>query len=95
MVSAVECLRIESVELPHSLRQVAIDSFDDQVKVVRHLAVGMNDETEPLADHARDREPRGAVLIITVNCFAVIAARGHVVECAPSSRRSGRGIKGK
>jgi hypothetical protein len=46
----VEALRIDAVELPHALGEIAVRSFYQQMVVIPHLAVGMNDPVEALAD---------------------------------------------
>jgi hypothetical protein len=46
VMSLVEKLGVNSVDLPHALRQVAVRCFDDKMVVVVHKAVGMADPVE-------------------------------------------------
>jgi hypothetical protein len=41
---------VNAVQLSHAVRKVGIRSFDDDVVVVGHLAVGMAAPVEPLAN---------------------------------------------
>ena len=45
-VASVEALRVMSIELAHTSGQIAIDSFDQQVVVIRHLAKRMYNPIE-------------------------------------------------
>jgi hypothetical protein len=50
------------------------------VKVVAHLAVGMNDEVEAIACFAQEREPGQAITIATKDTIAAVSPRCDVVE---------------
>jgi hypothetical protein len=49
-VPLIKCLGIHAIEPPHSLRQVSIRCFNDQVIVVVHQAIGIANPMETLRD---------------------------------------------
>ena len=79
-MAAVETLRINAVQLSHAVRKVGIRSFDDDVVVVGHLAVGMAAPVEPLANLLEQRLPVLAVAVVVEDILTAIASRCHVVE---------------
>ncbi len=49
LVSAIDILSVDAVQLPHSQRKIPIRGFDQQVKMVRHQTIRMTNPVEPLA----------------------------------------------
>ena len=81
-VPAIEVLRVKTVQLPHSMAEVAFNRFDHDVIMVPHLAVGMHMKIETAADQAHNAEPFLSISIVNENKPMVITASGHVVEGA-------------
>ena len=90
-VAAIDPLRVDAVELTHPFGEVGIGRLDDEVIVVRHLAIGMAAPVEPAAHIAEHREPRHAVLIVVIDRLAPITARGDVIEPAGKLDTEGSG----
>ena len=75
-VFSIEGLRVGSVQLPHSGRKVSIRSFDEQMVVVGHQAVGMTDPMEVLDSCSQPFQKIGSVVIIGENILPCIATTG-------------------
>lgn len=90
-VAAIDALRIDAVQLPHALAEIALGRFDHQVIVVAHLAVGVDDEVKARGDQAEHLEPGVAVGVVAIDGVAPVAAAGHMVQRAGEfeSERSG------
>jgi hypothetical protein len=90
-VSAIEGLGVDPVELTHGPRQVGIGRFYDQMKVVIHQAIGMQQEMKPSNDVRQHIEEPLSVLIIDEDGLPGVAAGGDVVERAGKfdAQRSG------
>jgi hypothetical protein len=43
-VTAIEMLRVDTVQIPHAPPEFAVDGFDHLMVVIRHLAVGVGDK---------------------------------------------------
>src|SRR5574340_86138 len=89
--TAVEALRIDTVELAHPLRQIGLRRLDDEVVVVRHLAPGMAHPVEAGAHVSEDFQPDAPVLVGSENILAPVTPRSDVIEAAGKldSQRSG------
>src|SRR2546430_2267625 len=81
-VSLVKCLGINTIELPHSLRQVSIRCFNHQVIVVVHQAIAVANPVEPLGDPSQSVQKQFSVAIDLEDRFAIISAGGDVVKRA-------------
>jgi len=78
-------LGVDAVELAHPLGKVGVGRLDDEVIMVRHLAVCAATPGETgayRAEHAKHAKPIRAVAIIAIDRLAPIAARRHVIEPA-------------
>ncbi len=81
-VATIKTLRIDAVQLPHALGQMAIDRFHDQVIMVGHLAIRMHHPVEAGADMPQDFQPCRSVLIIQIDVLAPVSSRSHMIEGA-------------
>jgi hypothetical protein len=81
-VAAVEGLRVDPVELAHSLRQIRLGCFHHQVKVVVHQAVGMQAKMKADDDVLQHHEKAPAVFVIQEDVLPGVAPGGDVVEGA-------------
>ncbi|GAB1234673.1 hypothetical protein UT5_10690 [Ferrigenium sp. UT5] len=89
LVCAIEGLRIDTVEVAHALRKVALDGFDDEVVVVVHQAPRMTDPVEALAGLGEDFQPDQTVGIIQENVLAPVTTRSHVIKPAGQLKSKG------
>jgi hypothetical protein len=81
-VAAVEGLRVDPVELAHSLRQIRLGCFHHQVKVVVHQAVGMQAKMKADDDVLQHHEKAPAVFVILEDVLPGIAPDSNMVESA-------------
>jgi len=87
-MASVRRLGVDAVELAHPLGKVGVGRLDDEVIMVRHLAVCVATPGETGASraehakHAKHAKPIRAVAIIAIDRLAPIAARRHVIEPA-------------
>ena len=79
-VSTVHLLRVNAVQLAHSLAQIAFHCLHHQVIVIGHLAVRVHDEMAARAHRAKHLEPGLAVTTIGKDRAAPISTRRHVVK---------------
>jgi len=77
-----EALRIDTVELAHALREIAVRGLHQQVVLVPHLAIRMDDPVEALADMAQHLQPQVPILILDINGLPPVSPRGDMVERA-------------
>ncbi len=94
-MAAIGRLGVDAVDLAHPLGEVGIRCLDDEVIMVRHLAIGVATPVEPAAHLAKNVEPSRAVLIVTIDRLAPITTRGDVIQPAGQldAERSGHGLK--
>jgi len=64
---AIETLRIESIELTHSLRQIRVGRLNQDVVVIGHLTPGMTDPVKALAGLPENLQPGVPVIIRQIN----------------------------
>lgn len=83
-----------TVELMQAVAQASIDCFNEEVVVVRHLTVGMDDEVVPATDGAQYLKPRLPVTLIHVDRRPAITAGCDVIEGSAKfkSQRSGHPV---
>ena len=80
LMTLIEKLSIDAVQLPHPQRKIAIGCFDQEVIVVVHEAVGMTEPIIPLIDMLECVQEVDAVLVVFENGFLFIAAGGYVID---------------
>ena len=81
-MATIAVLGIHPVELPHALGKVAIRRFNQQMIVIAHQAIRMNEPVEA-ARHTRQHVQEGdAVLVVFVNIFTAVTTRGDVIQGA-------------
>ena len=73
VMSPVKGLGINTVKLSHSLRQVSIGCFNDQVIVIVHQAIAMANPVIPLRDLSEGVQKQFPVAIVLEDRFPIIA----------------------
>jgi hypothetical protein len=81
-VPAVEALRVHTVQLTHTEREVRVRGLYQQVVVVRHQAVAVTNPVEAIARVCQYSEEGGSVSVIAIDDFSAITARRDVVQSA-------------
>jgi hypothetical protein len=77
--SESQLLRIDAVELPHSLRLVALGRFYHEVIMICHLAKCMDDEVISVANKTHHFEPCAPIDLVMVDRHAAISTSDDVV----------------
>jgi hypothetical protein len=72
-VPLVKGLGIHAVQLPYTLRQVAVRCFDNQVIVVVHQTIDRADPMETVGDLSQDIQKERSIAIVLEDCFAIVA----------------------
>jgi hypothetical protein len=83
-VGAVDVLGENAVQLPHALGEIRIRRLDQEVVVVRHQAVGVNQPIEALAgcaQHIQERSPI-TIRIAEKDVSPLVAACRHMIQRA-------------
>ena len=93
-VPFVEELGIHSVQLPHTEGEVAVRSFDKEMIMVGHEAVGVADPVISLVDVLEGVQEVDAVLVVFENGLLFIAARGDVIDSTGVFYAEGTGHEG-
>lgn len=93
-MAAVAPLRIDPVQLPHALGQIAIDGLHHQVVVVGHQAVSVTAPVEALYHLTQDFEKPNPIGVVLLDRFAAITAGSDVVERAGEFDADGAGHDG-
>ena len=79
-VQAIETLRMDPVQLAHTLGEIALGRFGHNMIMVGHETVGITQPAHALTDRRQHVEERLAVAVIEENISAAIATRGDMVE---------------
>ena len=77
---AIEALRVDPVQLPHALGEIAVRGFDQEMIVVVHQTIGMHclvKVEDDLWQHAQKQTP---VLLAQENRLPPIPAGGHMIQ---------------
>jgi hypothetical protein len=77
---AVEALGVDPVQVPHTAREIRIWSLHDPMKMVAHLAIGVDAPAKALGGLRQDMQPFGTTGIFKKDLFAPISPRSNVVE---------------
>jgi hypothetical protein len=75
----VEALGIGAQQPFHSKRQIGLRSFDDQVKMVGHEAVGVNLPAGLLTSLSQSAKELGSILVVVKNVLPMIAAANDMI----------------
>jgi hypothetical protein len=78
----VRALRIHSVELAHSFREIAIRGLNQQMIVIAHQAVRVTQPVEILDHRSQDTQKRTTVFVILEDRLLAVTSPGNVVERA-------------
>ena len=76
----IKILRINAIEMSHSLAEVAVRRLYHQVRVVSHLKVSGYDKVEACANFSQCTQPFPPVYIVDVNKATTVTSGGNVVE---------------
>jgi hypothetical protein len=80
IMAPIESLRIDTVQLTHTFGEVSIGSFDEEMPVVPHLTVGMDDPVEALADLLQDLQPKFPIIVVQEYIVPPVATRSNVAK---------------
>ena len=78
----VEALGIDAIVLAHTLGDVSVWGFHQQMVVIAHLAVGVDDPVEAFADLAQNVQPQFLVFVFDIYIVPPVPARGNPVQGA-------------
>ena len=81
-VVAVERLREAPVEVVHGARQVGLKGLNEQMVVVVHQEISMQQEVKVRHDIVEDGDKPFAIVVGTVDRLAFVATCGDVIEGA-------------
>src|SRR5262249_33679429 len=81
-MAPVVILRIETVGLPHPVRQIALRRFNQEVVMVIHEAIRVAEPVIPLDDLGEEGKKALPVCVIHVDGSARVAAAGHMIQSA-------------
>ena len=82
LMSPIELLRIQAIELAHSSGKISFDGFDQKMIVICHLTKTMDDKVVPFAHVSKDFQPLTSVEVMTVDRIFPVAPRGDMVKSA-------------
>ena len=74
LMTFIEKLCIDAVQLPHTQREIAVRRLDQEMIVVVHQAVGMTEPVIPFIDMLERVQKVDAVLVVFENGLLFIAA---------------------
>ena len=76
----VSGLRVNAIELPQSLRQVAIHRFDEEMVVVIYQAVSVQAPVEALRNSTEGLQQQLTIFIVFNNSLLPITPRRYVIQ---------------
>jgi hypothetical protein len=82
LVTFIEELGIDAVQLPHAYGEIAVGGLDEQMIMVGHEAVSVAYPIVSLVDMLEGIEEIDTVLVVLKNGFLFITSGGHVVDGA-------------
>jgi hypothetical protein len=81
-VPLIESLRVESIQLSHADRKVAIRRLNENVVVIAHEAVSVTDPVVALIDPFKSIKKVFTVLIVLEDGFSLVTAARDVINSA-------------
>ena len=91
IVAPIRRLRVDPVQLPHPLRQIALHRFDHEMIVVGHEAERMADPVVTFHHLRQHTQKRLTILIVLENRLSPIASGGDVVQGSGKLNAQGSG----
>ena len=79
---SVEMLRVYTIQLTHALGEICIRAVDNEVVVIIHQHVTMDDPFKARNDGINNVKENSAVFVIQENSFVAISLTGYVVISA-------------
>lgn len=73
---------VDAIDVPHPAWRIGKGRLDDQVVVVRHLAVRLTDPGEALNYVVEQLEERNSVTVREEDLASIVATTRDVIECA-------------
>jgi hypothetical protein len=81
-VPLIESLRVESIQLSHADREVAIRRLNENVVVIAYEAVSVTDPVVALIDPFKSIKKVFSIVIVPEDGFSLVTAAGHVINSA-------------
>jgi hypothetical protein len=82
LMSAIESLRVDAVQVAHRYREVRLGCLKEQVIVVAHEAVRMTEDAITSRGGGQHDEKDRAIVVVLKNELPVVSASHHVVDPA-------------
>ena len=80
VVPMIRCLGIDTVQLPHSLREIPVGRLNHKVVMISHQTIGVTDPIE-VPDHSfQDFQKPHPVGVILINRFPSITSGSDMIE---------------
>jgi hypothetical protein len=76
----IVCLCVDAVQMAHTNGKDPFRSFDEEMIVVSHQAVGVEEPIVALYSLAEGGEEKMAVVVIIEDVRPCVAARGNVID---------------
>lgn len=92
-MAPIHVLRVDPIQLAHTPPKIPVDRFKQQVIVVGHLAISVNDPIEALAHLSQNGQVVGAVLIAQEDILPTISPRRDVIKRTRYSNLNGLAMK--
>jgi hypothetical protein len=94
LMSFVEKLGIDAVQLSHTKREVAIGGLDQKMVVVGHEAIGVAQPIVALVYMLKGVEEVLAVLVVFEDGLLLVTTGGYMVDCTGVfyAKRTGHGV---
>ena len=80
LVDKIEPLRVVTVHVAHEIREVAVGRLDEEVVMVAHEAVGVEDDVVEGEAIGEVFEKSSAIAIVEEDLLTSIATSGNVIE---------------
>jgi hypothetical protein len=90
-VALIEALGVDTIQMPHQPREIALPRVQDQVVVIAHLAIRQHLSIEALNRLRQHFKMQAPVFVVTVDGLASIAARCDVIDGAGEFQAEGAG----
>jgi hypothetical protein len=81
-VPLIESLRVESIQLSHADREVAIRRLNENVVVIAYEAVSVTDPVVALIDPFKSIKKVFSIVIVLEDGFSLVTAAGNVINSA-------------
>lgn len=90
-VTAIKALGVDAVEVAHTLGEVGLRGFHQEMIVVTHQTVGMHPPVKSLSRAGQHVQAALSVSVVRIDRLLAVAPRGDVVERAAEFESQGSG----